>query len=75
MRTLICSPGLFDQDRIKIMMKMSSLMKFRIIDHELCVCEYGLSARIHTSFPIMSSDILNIKVKSRSFNKIGILPI
>jgi hypothetical protein len=24
---------------------MSSLMKFRIIDHELCVCEYGLRAQ------------------------------
>jgi hypothetical protein len=43
MRALICSTGLFDQDKIQIMMKRSSLMKFRIIHHELCVCEYGLS--------------------------------
>jgi hypothetical protein len=42
MRALICSMGLFDQDKIQITMKMSSLMKFRIIDHELPVCEYGL---------------------------------
>jgi hypothetical protein len=42
MRTLICSPGLFYQDKIKITMKMTSLMEFRIIDHELCICEYGL---------------------------------
>jgi hypothetical protein len=42
MRALICSTGLFDQDKIQITMKMSSLMKFRIIDHKLCVCEYGL---------------------------------
>jgi hypothetical protein len=26
------------------MMKMSSFMKLRIIDYELCVCEYGLSS-------------------------------
>jgi hypothetical protein len=45
MRALICSPGLIDQDKIKITMKMSYLMKFRIIDHELCVCEYGLRQR------------------------------
>jgi hypothetical protein len=42
MRALICETGLFDQDKIQITMKMSPLMKFRIIDHELCVCEYGL---------------------------------
>jgi hypothetical protein len=41
-RALICLTGLFDQDNIQIMMKMLSLMKFRIIDHDLCVCEYGL---------------------------------
>jgi hypothetical protein len=42
MRALICETGLFDKDKIQITMKMSLLMKFRIIDHELCVCEYGL---------------------------------
>jgi hypothetical protein len=46
MRALICSTGLFDQDKIPITMKMSSLMKFRIIDHELRVCEYSLRADI-----------------------------
>jgi hypothetical protein len=39
MRALICSTELFDQDKIQITMKISSLIKFRIIDHELCVCE------------------------------------
>ena len=42
MRALICETGLFDQDKIQITMKISSLMTFQIIDHELCVCEYGL---------------------------------
>jgi hypothetical protein len=45
MRALICSTLLVDQDKIQITMKMSSLMKFRIIDYELCVCEYGLRAQ------------------------------
>jgi hypothetical protein len=34
--------GSFDHDKVKIMTKMSSLMKSRIIDYELPVCEYGL---------------------------------
>jgi hypothetical protein len=57
MRALICETGLFYQDKIQIMMKMSSLMKFRIIDHELCVCEYGLraqSSRLGAGYPIIS---------------------
>jgi hypothetical protein len=46
MRAQICSTGWFDQDKIKITMKMSSLMKFQIIDHELGVCEYSFWALI-----------------------------
>jgi hypothetical protein len=42
MRAQICSTGWFDQNKIQTTMKMLSLMKFRIIDHEFCVCEYGL---------------------------------
>jgi hypothetical protein len=42
MRLQICLSWLFDPDEVKITMKMSSLLKLRIIDHELCVCEYGL---------------------------------
>ncbi len=37
----ICSSWLPDRDEMKITMKMSSFLKTRIIDHELCVCEYG----------------------------------
>jgi hypothetical protein len=42
MRLQFFSSWLFDPDELKITMKMSSLLKSRIIDHELCVCEYGL---------------------------------
>ncbi len=49
MRARICSMGWFDQDNIQITMQMSSLMKFRIIDHELYVCEYGLRSIYNTT--------------------------
>ncbi len=41
----ICSLWSLDQDQVKIMTKMSSLMKSQIIDYELLVCEYGLRAK------------------------------
>jgi hypothetical protein len=39
-----------DPDEVKITMKISSLLKLRIIDHELCVCEYGLRVEIMIGF-------------------------
>ncbi len=38
-------------------MKMSSLMKFRIIDHELCVYEYGLWTHLTTGLACTTSSI------------------
>ncbi len=42
MRVKICSSWLFHQDEKTITMKMSSLLKFRIVDPELRICEYGI---------------------------------
>jgi hypothetical protein len=54
--------GWFDQDKIQITMKMLSLMKFRIIDHELCVCEYGLR---HKNIKIISAEKATLVDKAK----------
>ncbi len=43
MRVKICSSCSFDQDEVKITIKIAPLMKSRITDHELCASECGIS--------------------------------
>ncbi len=45
MKEDICSKWTFDRDEVKIIMKISSLVKLRIVDYEICVCEYGLQCQ------------------------------
>jgi hypothetical protein len=37
---------------VKMATKMSSLIKLRIIDHELCVSEYGLRPNSQENCPV-----------------------
>jgi hypothetical protein len=45
MREEIFSSRTFNQDEVRITMKMLSLMKSRIIEHELFISEYRLRQR------------------------------